>query len=334
MAQGMTRSTDTGISNRTRVHFEREALKQVEPVRVLDKVATTKSMPKNKNTTVSWRRAKPYVAATTPLMEGVTPTPTKFEIEVVTASLKQYGQISEITDVIEDTHEDPILNDMAMEMGQNIARTMESLDYGVYRAGTNVIYANGVSRAAVNTPLTLTIQRNAVRTLKRQKAKKITRTLAPGTGFATRAVEASYVAVGHTDLENEIRGLPGFTQVAEYGNRSPICDEEIGSVEDVRYVLSPDLESFADAGGAAGAMVSTSGSNADVYPIMYFGQDAVGTVALKGFGAIDPSIIPVGQKTKDDPLGQRGVAGWKTWHAAVILNQTWLVRAEVASTQL
>ena len=96
-------------------------------------------------------------------------------------------------------------------------------------------------------------------------------------------------------------------------------------------MLSPDFNPFLDAGGAKGTMVSTGGTKADVYPIIYFGQDAWGMVALSGQGAVSPTIIPVGQKTKDDPLGQRGYVGWKTWHAALILNQAWMSRLEVAT---
>jgi N4-gp56 family major capsid protein len=33
-----------------------------------------------------------------------------------------------------------------------------------------------------------------------------------------------------------------------------------------------------------------------------------------------------------DPLAQRGTVGWKAWQAAVILNDAWMARAEVAAT--
>jgi N4-gp56 family major capsid protein len=186
----------------------------------------------------------------------------------------------------------------------------------------------------VNTVISLSKQRAVIRALKAQKAMKITTMLDGSANYATRPIEAAYVAVGHTDLEADIRNLPGFVPVAEYGRRTTISEYEIGSVEDVRYLLSPDLEPFADAGGAKGSMVSTSGTSADVYPVMYFGKEAWGIVPLRGQGAVSPTIIPVGQKTKDDPLGQRGVAGWKTYHAALVLNQLWMARLECASTAL
>jgi len=330
----VTKSTDSGIRQRTLVYAEREMLKHAMPVMVLDKFGLSKRMPKNKSTVIKFRRPIVFNPVSTPLAEGVTPSPTPFGYEDVTATLRQYGMVVGITDVIADTHEDPVLNDATVQAGENIGRTIEQLTYGVLRAGTNVFYSNGSARSAVNTVITLSKQRAITRALKAQKSMKITQILSASPGYETRAVEAAYVAVAHTDLEADIRGLAGFTPVAEYGQRKPLAPEEIGSVEDVRYILSSDLESFPNAGGSAGSMVSTGGSNADVYPILYFGKEAYGVVALRDQGAVSPTIIPVGMKTKDDPLGQRGYVGWKTWFAAKILNEQWMARLEVAVTAL
>lgn len=331
----ITKSTDSGISQRTNVYAERQMLAHAMPVMVLEKVAKNVRMPKNKSTTIKFRRPVVFTAATTPLVEGVTPTTTAFSYEDTSATLKQYGQVVGITDVIEDTHEDPVLQDATMQAGENIGRTMEALMYGVAKAGTNVFYANGAARATVNTAISLNKVRSVVRALKAQKAKKITRILAPSPNYETRAIEAAYVAICHTDLEADIRGLAGFVPVAEYGSRQPICEEELGSVEDVRFISSADLDPFQAAGSATlNGMVADDSTNVDVYPVLFFGQEAFAAVALRGQGAVTPSIIPVGQKTKDDPLGQRGYVGWKTWFAALILNQLWMARLEVGATDL
>ncbi len=330
----ITKSNDAGISQRTNVYAERQMLKHAGPTTVLDKFGLTKRMPKNKSEVIKFRRPIVFSEATIPLVEGVTPDTTAFAYEDVSATLKQYGMVVGITDVIEDTHEDPVLNDLTIQAGENIGRTIEQLCYGVLKAGTNVFYSNGSARNAVNTTISLNKQRAVTRALKAQKAMKITRMLSGSPDYETRAIEAAYIGVAHTDLEADVRGLSGFTPVAEYGTRQPICEEEIGSVEDVRYILSPDLDSWADAGGAKGAMVSSSGTSADVYPVLYFGKEAYGNVALRGQGAVSPSIIPVGQRTKDDPLGQRGYCGWKTWFVAVRLNESWMARLEVAVSDL
>ena len=338
MTAGTTTYTSPGISPRTTAYAAVEMLKYANAVVVLDKFGQTKPMPKNKGQVIKFRRPNTFSAASTPLVEGVTPSATQFSYTDVTANLRQYGMVVEITDVIADTHEDPVLNDAAQQCGDNIGRTIEFLTYGVVKAGTSVQYSNGALRTSVNTPIALSKLRACVRGLMSQKAMPITRILDGSPNYDVHPVEASYIAVCHTDLEADIRGLPGFIPVAGYGQRKTIHDRELGTVENIRFVTSPDLAPFADGGAAkAGSgvtMLSTSGTLADVYPILIFGQDAYGTVPLKGFGAIDPTIIPVGTKTKDDPLGQRGMVGWKTWFCAVILNDAWMTRLEVAATAL
>ncbi|MCB1341385.1 MAG: N4-gp56 family major capsid protein [Pseudooceanicola sp.] len=331
----ITRSTDSGISQRTNVYAEREMLKHAGPVTVLEKFGVPKRMPKNKSTTIKFRRPKVFTAKTTPLVEGVTPTATQFEYEDVSATLRQYGEVVVTTDVIEDTHEDPVLNDMVKQAGENIGRTTEALMWAVLKGGTNVFYANGTDRTHVNTPISLASQRAVTRALKAQKAMKHTSMLTGSPNYETKPIEAAYIAVAHTDLENDIRGMPGFTPTVEYGSRSMICPEEIGSVDDVRYVLSPDLNPVLAGGSATlNGMVSAGSANVDIYPVLYFGKEAYGNVALRGQGAVSPSIIPVGVKSKDDPLAQRGYVGWKTWFVCLILNQLWMARLEVAVTDL
>jgi N4-gp56 family major capsid protein len=136
------------------------------------------------------------------------------------------------------------------------------------KAGTSVTYANGTARTDVNTPMTLSVQRSITRSLKSQKAKKISRMLSSSPNYGTKAIEPAYIAFSHTNVEGDIRNINGFIPVADYGQRSPLCEEELGSAEDVRYILSADLDGFADAGGAEDgsgeSMMSTGGTSADV----------------------------------------------------------------------
>ena len=210
--------------------------------------------------------------------------------------------------------------------------------YGIIKAGTSVSYTNGAARSSVNTPISLSKQRGVTRTLKAQKARKISTILSSSANYATQAIEASYIALCHTDMESDIRGLPGFIPTAQYGSRSVVSPEEIGAVEDVRYVLSPELEPWDDGGGAeAGSgtsMVSTSGTSADVYPILYVGREAYGLIPLKGKRAITPMVLNPGTPSKSDPLAQRGYVSWKTYYTCVILNENWMSRLESAATAL
>ena len=334
----ITNSTNVSPSKGTVIYFERQALKHAGPMSVLDKFGLSRPMPKNKGTTIEFRRPNVFTAATVPLVEGVTPTSTAFSYSVLQATLKQYGQVGEITDVIEDTNTDPVLNDLTVQLGENIGRTIEALTFGVVKAGTQVQYANGTARTDVNTPVSLTQIRAAVRTLSTQKAMMISNVGDSSPDYATFPVEPGYVAVGHTHLAYDIREIPGFIPCASYGSRIKIHPREFGAVEDVRFILTPDHSPFEDGGaakaGSGTTMVSTAGTSADVYPLLIMGKEAFGVVPLKGLGAIEPTIIPVGQKTKDDPLGQRGYAGYKLYFVAKILNENWIVRCESAATAI
>jgi N4-gp56 family major capsid protein len=261
------------------------------------------------------------------LTEGVTPTSQQLSVTDVTATLTQYGGLTTITDVILDTHEDQTLNEAVALLGEQAAQMIEKMRFGVLKAGTNVLYANGSQRSDVNTELTLDIQRRAVRALKRQNARFITSIVRSTPSFGTENVAPGFVALIHPDLEASVRSLTGFVPAEKYGTMTP-WENELGKCEDVRYVSSTIFSAWADAGGAKGSMLSTTGTSADVYPILYLGRDAYGIVALKGAFALTP-MVP--KPSDSDPLAQRGHVSWKANQTATILNDAWMVRVEVAA---
>lgn len=332
MANGTTTYGD--INQRTAGYAAVEMLRHAEPFIVLSRMGLTKPMPKNKAEKIIFRRAIPLAKATQPVTEGVTPTAQKIAYEDVQATLKQYGRPIEITDKVTELSEDPVLDTATMLAGEQAGATIEAVLFGILKAGTNVFYANGAARTDVNTAISLNKQRAVTRNLAANKARKISRILNSGPAYGVSAIEAAFVAVGHTDLESDIRNLAGFVPTSKYGNRQLISEHEIGSVESVRYLLSPDLPPFADAGGAKGSMVSTTGTSADVYPILYLGQDAFAQVPLKGDSAMTPYVLQPGKPSKSDPMAQRGYVSWKTWYTAVILNDLWMARLEVSVTAL
>ncbi|RMD93750.1 MAG: N4-gp56 family major capsid protein [Alphaproteobacteria bacterium] len=328
----VTNSSAVAVTNN--VYLAMDMLEHAEPHIVATRFANQVTMPKNKKETIKFRRPVTFAAADTPLVEGVTPTATQFTYETETATLQQFGQVIEVTDLVEDTAESPVVKEAAMIAGENIGRTIESLLSATIKAGTSVSYANGSSRSAVNTTISLNALRGVVRTLRANKAKPVTRVIQPGPEYNSFAVAPSYVAICHTDVAADIRGLTGFVPAEEYARRKLVHDNELGKVEDIRFVCSADFDPWADAGGSAGSMKSTSGTNADVYPVVVFGQDAFAAVSLAGYGSVEPSIIPANKRDKSDPLGQRGIVSWKTYFASTILNDAWVHRLEVAVTDL
>lgn len=324
------------------VHAEIKMLEHAEPILVLNKLGDHKPMPKNASKVMKFRRPIPLAPATQPLTEGVRPQGSNFRYQRITAQLNQYGDWSPITDVVHDLHEDPVGADLSRMSGEQAAETVELVCFGELIGGTNVIYANGEARSDVNTPLRLSHIRKAVRNLLSNRARRITSILGASPMVSTEAVEAGFVAVCHTDIIASVRNIDGFVPVAKYGTRKAICAEEVGSIEDVRFLASPLFDAWADAGGAKGSgeseVLSTSGDNADVYPVLVIGQHAFGHIALKGNkdagGAIKPMVRNPGKPEHGDELGQNGSVAWKTYYTAKILNDLWMVRVEVAASAL
>lgn len=323
------------IGTRAAAYADAVMLAHAEPVSVLAKFGLPKPLPKNKTDTIKFRRPVPFEPVTAPLAEGVTPAAGSMSYEDVTVQLLQWGDLYTISDKVHDMAEDPVLKDNAMLCGEQAQKTLERILWNKLKAGTQVGYANGSARNDVNTAIALNDIRKGVRQLQAMKGKRISRILSGSSDINTTPVEASYVAFCHTDLQADLRGLAGFTPVAQYGSMKPLCAEEFGAIEDVRIITSPELVSWADAGAAhGGAVLSTSGTNADVYPFVMIAAEAYGLVPLKGMGTITPIVHNPDTKDKSDPLGQRGYVGWKSWFNATVLNQTWVYRVEAGASVL
>ncbi len=317
------------ISPRTAAYAEKELLKRGLPYLVLEKFGQAKALPDNATKVIKFRRYNALPNAPVALSEGITPTGQPLNVTDVTATLAQYGGLTTISDVILDTHEDQVLNEAVSLLGEQAAQMIEKMRFGVLKAGTNVAYANGTQRTDVNTEISLDVQRRCVRALKRQNARFITSVVRSTPAFGTENVAPGFVALIHPDCEASVRSLPGFVPAEKYGSMTP-WEGELGKCEDVRYISSTIFEPFPDAGGAKGAMLSTTGTSADVYPILYLARDAYGIVALKGAFALTPMVTNP-KPSDSDPLAQRGHVSWKAYQTAVVLNDAWMVRCEVAA---
>lgn len=314
-----------------------EMLKRGQPHLIIQQFGQPKPINKNDTTTRKFRRYERLSAATTPLTEGVTPSGSVPTYTDYTATVNQYGDYLPLTDKIVDLHTDPILKEFSALIGEQAALTVETIAFGILKAGTNVYFANGSARTDVNTTLTLNLQRKVVRGFKRQMANTITSKISSTPDFNTESVHPSFIGLIHPDIEWVVADLPGFKEVVDYGSGTTPYNSEIGSIGTVRYLTSTVFEAWDDGGGAkAGSgttMISTSGTNSDVYPIIYLAANAFGVVPLKGEKAMTPMVLNP-QPRGADPLGQRGSVGWKTYFTCVILNQAYIARAEVAVPEL
>ena len=338
--------------------FKGQILKHAIPVEVLGITGQQIAMPEKSSDTIVMRRWLPFggtsgapnqffqngtgdrgnaYAQAALTQEGVTPPPDSLVPQDVTAVLNQYSVLYGVTDKTVSLYEDDIPSEMIRQTGERVGLIREMVRYGALKGCTNQFYGGtGTTRATVNGAVTLNLLRKITRSLRQNHGKVIRTALAAAPEFATAPVEAAFLVFGHTDLEQDFRDLPGFKHVAEYGQRKPINEYELGSVENFRIILSPDLPSIQDAGAAVGSLglASTSSSNIDVYPFIVAAEDAWGQVMLRGANSLDPTYIAPKQKDKNDPLGQRGYIGTSFWMQCVVLNNGWMAVGNVGAKNL
>ena len=340
------------ISPRTAAYVVKELLERGFPFLTLEKFGQAKPLPKNSTKTMKFRRyflkhstlttftpAAYFATAnfdptTKQLTEGVTPEATAIDKMDIEATLTQYGDRTVITDVVLDTHEDPILQESIAILGEEAPILIEKSRFNVVKAGTNVVYANGAARSAVNTVFTVAVQKKALRTLKRQLAKPITSIVKSTVNYGTEAIAPAYIGLCHPDLQYHLEGQTGWVGIEKYGAVVPF-EGEIGKIGEVRYITSTIFEPWTGIGacgatGGSNVMINAS-SQAHVYPILYLGQNAFGIIPLKGAASLVPMVVNP-KPSDSDPMAQRGHVSWKTMTTTIILNDFFMVRGEVAVT--
>lgn len=351
----MTQQAYGTISSRNLILAAQGMLSHAQPIITLGDFGDQKEMPKNSTDTLVFRRTLPFGASTAGsgiggqqyvgspqinansfvLQEGVTPNANTISFQDVSVSLQNFGILFKLTSKTDLLYQDKVSDEMVKLVGETMGEVLELVRYGVLKAGTQVVYANGSSRSSVNTTITQNALRKCARILESNRAKRVTSRLAPSVNYGTKAIQPAFIVFVHTDMESDIRNLPNFTRVEDYGSYKPIHDREIGAMEGFRFITSPLLAPFYGAGsGTLNGMVSVGGSNADVYPLLVMAESAWGQVALKGMSAITPTVLKPGDINHANPLGMFGYVGASTWFNAVRLNESFACRLETCASAL
>jgi len=343
----MATQTYSLVPGRNLIRAELEMLKYAEPYFVLGSFGMQKEMPLNKTETLVFRRVDPYnmaangianITATDFLLaEGAIPTPSTISYTDVSVTLKQYAVLFKLTSKAALMYEDDIPNDMKMLTGKTMGEVAELVAFGEFKAGTTVVYANGSSRGAVNTAISISKLRSITRTLENNLGAKVTTSIKPGPNFGTTGVAPCFVVFCHTDCAADVRDLPNFTDRIKYGTAiKPVHDREFGACEEFRFVSSALLRPFLAAGSATLNGMKNSSAAVDVYPWLVIAEEAWGHVSLKGHGktSISPTYLPPSQKSHANPSGTFGYVGADFWYAPVRANENWFVRFESGVTDL
>lgn len=320
----MSATTTTQIPAEVNNFYDRTLLFRAVPLFVHTRWAQIRDIPRKSGTqTIKFRRYGNLTAATTALDEGITPTGSQLSVTDITATVLQYGDFITVTDVLDYQSQDPVLMEAAEILGDQMGDTLDQLTRDVLNAGTSVYYAGTGhtlrSEVAAGELITDVLVKKVVRLLKNNKARRMTKMVNASTGYGTTPLNASYIGICHPNTTYDLKNITAFTPVEKYSSTVGLMEGEVGKIDEVRFVETPNAKVFEDAGA----------SSIDVYSTLIFGSDAYGTTRISG-EAMQNIIKPLGSAGTADPLNQRATSGWKATFIAKILNNDFMSRIEHA----
>lgn len=325
-------TTTTEIPAPVDAYYDRVLLERALPLLVHDKWAQMRPIPKGNSSTIRFRKYTALDKALVPLAEGITPIGKKLSKTDITTSLAQYGDIVTITDMVEYTVPDGTVTEAVELQGEQAGQTLDEICKDTLLGSASVYYAeNESARADVDEcPTDADIVR-LERTLRGANAKMITDMILPGSGYNTTPIPPCYIWLCHTDSIADIRALTGFIPVEQYSAQKQIHEGEIGSVKNFRIIPTSEGDVVPDAGDTAStnAVITTTGTDADIYRSIILGKNAYGACPLEGEG-LNFYMQKMGEG--DDTLHQRTKVGWKATTAYRILNDAFMLIFEHANS--
>lgn len=231
-------TSDSGLSNEMKTYYSDYLIDMAEPELVHDQFGQKHPIPKNGGKIIEFRKYDPLPKAMTPLTEGVTPNGKKLSMGVITATVNQYGDFVELSDILLLTAIDNNLVQATKLLGSQAGRTLDTITREVLNGGTNVQYAEGQvssrhqlvgGEESGNHYLTVDAVRKAVRFLKVMNAPKIN-------GY--------YAGIIHPDISYDLMSDPKWVNVKTYSDPDGIYEGEIGRIEGVRFVETSEAKVF------------------------------------------------------------------------------------------
>lgn len=329
-------------------------LRKARPLLVYGTGAKQNNIPMNAGTkTVKWRRINEVAANTTALSEVTTAsymqgmTPFEFGKTDVTAAISKYGRFAILSEESVDYNSKEQMVELYEAMGISSGKSLNQLQRNNLEDGLTMIFAGGVaSSGAVVSKITKESIIKALQVLMINYARTFTARSNGSTIVGSTPIPKSYWMFCHNYVAEDIRNMAGFKSFETYASHTRVMEGEIGMITGagvgVRIIASAEAVQDANAGGALGAtgLISTGGTNIDLFSSVIIGEDCHGNV---GFGNVQmpdgiyepdggkdslPSAIEIitkgfGSGGSSDPLNNIMTIGYKFRFGAAILNSAW-----------
>lgn len=253
---------DGGSAARTQFNktfYHKTLLEYAKTNFVHAKYGQKQSIPKNGGKTVEFRKWDLFdpTVATHTLSEGVTPTGLDMSQTKVEATVAQYGAFVRVSDLLELSAYDRVIDDNAELLGELIGHVIEKVTVDELNSGGTAQYATTsavtpTSRLTVTGACVLTVAeiRKAVRTLKKNKARPFRKGRKP-----------HYICICGPDAVYDLQGDSAWVNVSSYSDREQIYDGELGKLFGVVFVESTETKVFAPSVVNAVSETTTTSAN-------------------------------------------------------------------------
>jgi N4-gp56 family major capsid protein len=173
-------------------------------------------------------------------------------------------------------------------------------------------------------------------TLTDNRTPKQTKIITGSRNIDTKTISAGRVMFIGSELIPVVRQMvdlfnnPAFVPVQQYGDAGTIMNGEIGSVDEFRLIVVPEMLSWEGAGAAVvtsdnGYRTTVVGGTAhfDVFPMLVIGDDSFVTIGFQTDGkTVKFSVLTKmpGNATADrnDPYGETGFSSIKWYYGLLV----------------
>lgn len=233
-------SPGNDLSPEMKTYYDKNLLQEASPNLVHDQFGQKRPIPKGSGKNIEFRKFSALPKALKPITEGGTPPGNKLNVTAITATVDQYGDYIEQSDVLELTSLDNTIIEATKLLGSQAGRTMDTVVRNEVVGGSNVLYgAKDGTRATYRHELTkehiICVDDifDAAAELKAENAPKI---------------DGSYVAIIHPHVSRDLmigsKDNGSWIDVNKYANAVNIFEGEIGKLGGVRFVETTEAKIF------------------------------------------------------------------------------------------
>jgi N4-gp56 family major capsid protein len=306
----MTITTVSVLPPAVRDYYDRLLLMTAYPTLIHTKFAQKRQLPRKMGDTIVFRRYARLATVPVPLVDGVTPPGAALSATDIKARVDFYGNFVMITNQVELTVEDRVLNESARLLAQNLGQTMDEVTRDVLASTSSVLQCSNGGNGNTPTEITKLDIDVAVKTLLGNDAEMISQVVTGVDAFGTAPIRPAFWGYMDTDLLDDLEQVSNFQPTSSYPSQQTVLEAEWGATGNVRWLYT--------------SVGSVSSAATPVYNNFIIGKEAYAVVHL-GSESGDFYIEPLGSAGSADPLHQRGTVGWQHPFVARILNDAFML---------